>query len=343
MTSHHKFRNGSTGYGPRPLDMVRTAFDHMARGPHPVWIDGATIAGLPDQWLRIDEVRRLMLSGRATPSTGDAVWAHLVERSRAGGDAATLACLGMALPVLIGIAAQLSARFADDPRDVHAGVLDGFLTGLARVDVTQHGLLTRLRWAAFRGGLAAVREALDSPPPTNKKTRGTAVTEPSRHPDWILTCAVAEEVITGREAELIAYTRLEKHTLTALAAELGVSYKALHQVRRRAERRLADYLVEQIRDQAAAGLRVSEVEIRAIEAATITSAAARAQRATGARPPGRPTGHVATRWRDSASGVESNAEKRSSGVRAIHNPPPTTTLAQPSDRSNPTPEVPRCA
>ena len=57
----------------------------------------------------------------------------------------------VALPALTGVAARLSAPFADDPREIHAGVLYGFCAGLARVAPSSLGLAV---WPTCRLGRA---------------------------------------------------------------------------------------------------------------------------------------------------------------------------------------------
>ncbi|GAA0539173.1 hypothetical protein GCM10009533_42900 [Saccharopolyspora spinosporotrichia] len=177
------------------------------------------------------------------------MWAHVVERARAEGGAWSVACAGLALPALTSIAARLSARFAADPADIHSGVLTGFLAELAEIDLIRPLIMNRLRWAAYRGGHRVLREALDAPSPALDD--GTAplssrqVSEAAGHPDLVLARAVAEDVITSGEAELIAATRLERKPLADVAQERGIGYEALKKCRRRVEHRLAAYLREE--------------------------------------------------------------------------------------------------
>ena len=158
-----------------------------------------------------------------------AVWAHLVLRSRTDGATWTLGCVGVALPALTTIAATLTARLAGDPSDIHAAVLTGFVTELARVDLRKPRVMLRLRWAAYRAGHAALREALDAPVPAGNRCRSTEPAPAWGHPDFVLARAVAEKVITADEAELIGSTRLEAHPLATAAAQRGLSYAAAAQ------------------------------------------------------------------------------------------------------------------
>ncbi len=240
------------------LDTARSAFGFLVSGPYPLCLDGRMFPGLPSRWLRLDEVREAVLHRRCPQQVRDRVWAHLVVRSRAEGGAWTVACAGVALPALTTIAARLSARFAADPADLHSAVLAGFLAELAEIDLDAPRIMNRLRWAAFRAGHAALRDALDTPAPATGRPALTtglagAVEVQKGHPDLVLARAVADGVVTPDEADLIGATRLDGRPLTELAAERARSYPALKQQRRRAEHRLAAHL-NQPRDSTAPGI-----------------------------------------------------------------------------------------
>ncbi|GAA4888645.1 sigma-70 family RNA polymerase sigma factor [Saccharopolyspora cebuensis] len=233
--------------GEGALDTARRAFTFLTTGPHPLALDGREFSGLPPRMVGLGEVRDRLLHRQCPLALRDRVWTHLVSRSRAEGGAWTVACAGVALPALTTIAARLSARFAADPADLHSAVLAGFLAGVAEIDLDRPGIMNRLRWAAFRAGHAALREALDAPAPSTETPTGApsgdrARTAEEGHPDLVLASAVAAGVVTRQEAEVISVTRLDGHPLRRVAAERGVSYEALKKQRARAEHRLADHL-----------------------------------------------------------------------------------------------------
>ncbi len=330
MAWNHEVRRAGFGRDPMPLDAARTAFTWLVTGPDPVCIDGRLFPGLPERRLPLSEVRERLLRRRCPQATRDAVWAHLVLLSRTEGATWTVGCVGVALPALTTIAARLSARFAGDPSDIHAAVLTGFLTELDHIDLRKPRVMLRLRWAAYRAGHACVREALDAPVPLGNGFGSHPPTPPWGHPDFVLARAVADKVITAEEAELIGSTRLEGQSLAATAAQRGVSYKALEQVRRRAEHRLAAYLSQDApRDGSAAGSD-RDLEARAIDSVSITTAARQA-----APHPGGPRFGSRTGWRvaeeTSGRGVESPPVQRSSGARGGHQPPPRAPT-RPHDR-----------
>jgi hypothetical protein len=231
------------GEDPMPLDVLRTAFGLLTVGPAPLAIDGRQFAGLPARAVPLSEVRDRLLARSCPQRVRDAVWFHLIARSRERGEAWTVGCAGIALPALTRIAATLTARFAGDPRDVHAAVLAGFLAELTVVDVGRPRIMLRLRWAAYRAGHAAVRDALDAPVPSGHAFTSTAPPAPGGHPDLVLARAVDDRILTRGEAALIGSTRLEDVSLAAAAAARGAGYEATKKARQRAEQRLAAYLL----------------------------------------------------------------------------------------------------
>ncbi len=230
-----------------PLGVARTAFELLTTGPSPLGLDTSGWPGLPNRVVPLDELRSRLLSASCPAETRDLVWRQLVTRSRAEGAAWTVACVGLALPALLRVAADLSERFAGDPADVHAEILTAFLASLATLDLNRPGVMTRLRWAAYRGGHAALREALAAPMPYGDSYRSTEPPAPAGHPDLVLARAVTEAVISTVEADLIGTTRLERRRMRDWASEHGLGYEAARKVRQRAERRLVDWLRDRAR------------------------------------------------------------------------------------------------
>ncbi|MGO1053659.1 hypothetical protein [Crossiella sp. CA198] len=224
------------------LDVARDAFTWLVMGPEPISVDGRLFPRLPPRRLPLDEVRDHLLARRCTQATRDAVWAHLVLRSRISGSRWTVAAVGVALPALTSVAASLSARFPGDPADLAAEVLRGFLAALSTVDVRRPRIMLRLRWDAYRSGHDALTEALAGPIPVAPGFRSTPPHPPWGHPDLVLARAVAEEVLTPAEAELIGTTRLENVVLSDWAARHQTPLWAAYKTRKRAENRLLAYL-----------------------------------------------------------------------------------------------------
>lgn len=343
MAAGHDFPRASFERALMPLDAARTAFQWLVTGPDPVWIEGRLFPGLPHRRLPLNEVRNRLLHRRCGQVTRDAVWAHLVLRSRTEGATWTVGCVGVALPALTRITATLSARFVGDPSDIHAAVLTGFLTELERIDLRKPRVMLRLRWAAYRAGHAALREALDAPVPSGSRCRST---EPARgwgHPDFVLARAVAEKVITASEAELIGSTRLEDHPLADAARQRGVSYQAAAQARRRAEHRLATYLSDDAAREGSACGDDQGLEAHAVNLAIITTAAREPatlhQQSPSVPKPGRGSPEK------SRAGVSKQGP--GTGVQGCAGTPTLParipSAAAPVAASSQTPEVPRCA
>lgn len=225
------------------FDTARTAFAWLVTGPHPVALDGRRISGLPPRLVPLDEVGRLTVAKGCPQQTRDAVWTALVTRSRAEGGTWTVACVGLALPVLLPVAAKLTNRFRGEVHDIHAAVLTGFLEALLDVDLTRPAILVRLRWAAYRAGHRALREALDAAAPVaDLGARPPGPEHAGGHPDFVLLAAVDAGVLTAAEAALIGDTRFGELSLAEAAQARGQTYKATQQARHRAERKLAEYL-----------------------------------------------------------------------------------------------------
>ncbi|WP_246843329.1 hypothetical protein [Allokutzneria sp. NRRL B-24872] len=224
------------------MDIARDTFAWLVTGPHPVSLNGRLFPGLPPRRIPVDEVRDRLLSRGCPQATRDAVWAHLVARSRMEGATWTVVAVGVAAPALVSAAARLSHRFAGDAADVHAEVVRGFLDALATIDLRRPRIMSRLRWAAYRSGYAALADALASPTPVAPGFRSTPPHAPWGHPDLVLARAVADDVLTREEAALIGATRLEDVPVADWAAQHELGEWAVYKMRRRAEVRLVAYL-----------------------------------------------------------------------------------------------------
>ena len=228
-------RHGS----PTSLQTVAATFQALTTGPDPLSLDGEAVGhGLPSRAIRLDELRAILCHPATGRQCRDAAWRHLVEAARTQGPGWVVAAAGVALPALWKMATELAEGYRGDVADLHSAVLTGFVEGLGRIDVDRPGVITRLRWCAYRAGIKAryTREGilpmplppLESQPPP----------PPWGHPDLILFDAVAKGVLSALQAELIGRSRLENLTLKQAAAELGVGYEAARKARQRGEARL---------------------------------------------------------------------------------------------------------
>ncbi|MFD0204246.1 MULTISPECIES: hypothetical protein [Saccharothrix] len=335
-----------------PLDAARSAFEWLVAGPNPVSVDGRLFPGLPARRVPLNELRDRLLRRRCPQTLRDAAWAHLVLLARTEGGAWTVGAVGVALPALTSIAATLSAKFAGDPSDIHAAVLAGFVAELGEIDLRRPRVMLRLRWAAYRAGHTAVREALDAPVPSGHGFRSTMPPPPWGHPDFVLARAVAEHAITSTEAELIGSTRLEGVPLADAAAERNLSYQAAKKARQRAEHRLVAYLLDDTTDTPHSGPREGDVATQVADAVTITAAA---QHSTATASPSRNVTDLATRTAKKVgdrvspqgrfSGVQGCGRKPATPAHTTSSPTPPRESTQHSAQrpSGTTPGVSRCA
>jgi hypothetical protein len=262
------------------LDGIRVSWEWLCASPHPVTLDRAALGGLSNGPLPLDEVRARLLDRGCPGSVRDAVWAHLIGRSRVDGPTWTVACAGMALPMLAGVCRTLCGGRGVERDDVASGIVTGFVAALGRVELDRPGLASSLRWAAVRGGHAVLREQRRAPRPVphDQLVRalfaptgavGNAIRDegqdltgaepgpglgpsgcwestppptPGGHPDLVLAAAVQDGVLSRDEAALIGETRLEATTLAQAAARRGRTVAAVTMQRLRAEMRLVDHL-----------------------------------------------------------------------------------------------------
>jgi hypothetical protein len=153
----------------------------------------------------------------------------------------------MALPALASTVRGLAARYPGDAFDIHAEVLSGFLAALSTIELGRPRILVRLRWAAYRSGYAALTEALNAPTPLGSGFHSSPPRPPWGHPDLVLAHAVRQGVLTRTEADLIGATRLDRTPITDWASGHRTTPAAAYKARRRAERRLVNFLRDRVK------------------------------------------------------------------------------------------------
>jgi DNA-directed RNA polymerase specialized sigma24 family protein len=220
------------------LTEVDTAFRFLVCQPAPLAFDGHLVDGLPNRMLPLDELRDLLVAATVSADTRDAVWCQLIRQARDGDPTWVVATVGVAAPGLTRLAARLTAGFSKIADDIHSEILAGFLHALRTEDLAAPRIWIRLCWAAWRAGYRARRldDLLELPPdlPTGSRTPH----RPYGHPDLILGRAVAANILTPAQAELIGSTRLGDALIEQIAAECGVAGSVVRMRRKRAERRL---------------------------------------------------------------------------------------------------------
>lgn len=299
------------------LDGIRVSWEWLCAAPHPVTVDGTAIVGVPDRRIPLDELRVLLLDPATPVAVRDAAWRYLIARSRGEGATWTVACAGMAMPMLAAALRECTSRSAGDREDIASAIVTGFVGALSTVALDRTGIASALRWAALRAGLGVVRDALDTPAPRphdeliadvltgrepgsgSGSARGGArsgsgprsMPPPPRsaHPDLVLAAAVTDGVLTVAEADLIGETRLQRVSLVEVAARTGTPLGTIKMRRLRAELRLVGHLLgPDDTDPAAPEGRAPEhehaVSRTVTTTATATETATRAQRPSAAGP-----------------------------------------------------------
>jgi hypothetical protein len=110
------------------------------------------------------------------------------------------------------------------------------------VDASAGRVPARLYWAAYRAGDAYRHSVPARTDVVVPLTESAAPPKPWGHPDFVLTRAVTDGVLSGYEAELIGTTRLEDVTLDQLSTAWGLPRSTLADDRARAEDRLVTHL-----------------------------------------------------------------------------------------------------
>ncbi|SDU53503.1 sigma-70 family RNA polymerase sigma factor [Amycolatopsis keratiniphila] len=244
-------RGRGTGIEGGVFDVAAVSFEWLVTGPRPVCVNGSEIAGLPARLVPLDELGAVLVAEECAQAVRDAAWTYLITRARTERGTWTVACVGLALPVLLSVAAALTKGFRGDKHDIHAEVLTGFLQWLNEVDLDRPAILARLRWAAFRHGYLALREALDAPLLTEEldelsarsaRFRSAPPQQLGGHPEDLLMAAVRDGAITLEEAALIWDTRFGDVPIEDIGGPLGRDGWAIRKVRSRAEQRLISNL-----------------------------------------------------------------------------------------------------
>ncbi|GAA3714419.1 hypothetical protein GCM10022224_095110 [Nonomuraea antimicrobica] len=233
----------SKTFNQNALSAADSAFRLLIAGPRPLSVDGRSIGhGVPQRPIDLGELKELLLTPQAGDELKDAVWAHLVRRSRRDGPAWVIGCVGVAMPGLKNLASRTTqgcpAHVIDD---IVSEMVTNFVAQLRRIDLDRPNILPRLLLWARKGALRVRARELASIEICAETPEQVTV---STEPFMVLAEAVRCRVITPDEAKLINATRLEGQALRAYAARLGVPADRLYKRRRAAEARLARAIEE---------------------------------------------------------------------------------------------------
>ena len=225
-----------------PFDTLEETFRILSAAPHPLALDGTAIAGLPDREIPLRELRAMLLHPSVAFTVRDAAVGALVELAQAEGGRWTVGLAGVMLP---GLRRAIWPLFEACPQkldDLEAEALVALLRSLRRCRPGRPRVASWLCWRSRIAAARLLRRELAERAGPGTDPVSAAPRRPWGHPDFVLARVVAEGVICPEDGDLIAATRLEHQSLAAAARALGISYKACHQRRARAEATLAAYL-----------------------------------------------------------------------------------------------------
>lgn len=237
------------------LQQIDVAFARLVAGPEPLGIYGGEVAGLPARWIALDELRSMLLHPSTRYLTRDEAMALLVLRARSGGEDWKVGLLGVLVPGLAALAGRAAQGYPGDFEDVVAEAVSGLLDAVARVDLAEGRVASRLLGVAFTRAWAMVRHerrrrrwetaaaAQVHPQGYGDLTTATSLDQ-DRDPADVLRLAVVCGVLTAAEARLIARTRLDGIPLMDVAVGQRITHAAVRQRRSRAERRLVGWIAE---------------------------------------------------------------------------------------------------
>ncbi|MEO3798333.1 hypothetical protein ABGB14_49765 [Nonomuraea sp. B10E15] len=230
-------------YNENAMSAAEKAFTLLITGPRPLSLEGHSIGhGMPQRLLDLGELKDLLLTPQASDELKDAVWAHLVRRSRSDGPAWVIGCVGVAMPGLKNLASRTThgcPKHVVD--DIVSEMVTNFVAQLRRIDLDRPNILPRLLLWAKKGALQVRARELASIEICADIPEQAAL---DSEPFMVLAEAVRCRVITPDEAKLINATRLEGQALRAYAGRLGVPADRLYKRRRTAETRLARAIEE---------------------------------------------------------------------------------------------------
>lgn len=236
------------------LDVLGDAFDVLTQDPGALALPGRLIPGLPARRMLLDEIGDRLRHHATSTATRDAIWAQVILRARHNDDPCwRVGAAGLALPDLVDLTREVATRYRVGRAEVAGDVLAGFLAALDRVDPNRQRITTWLQDTAHRAAIAAL-PSLVAPAAVGGDALGSVREDRSRasqpppvpyqHRDLVLIRAVADDVLSPTDADLIGATRIDGVSVQAWAEDNGLNPWTARQRRRRAELKVIGYLCD---------------------------------------------------------------------------------------------------
>lgn len=198
---------------------------------------------------------RVELQRREEDSEPDGdLWTAIARLARSGGAQGQtwqlLAC-GLAIASLREADRAVRAENASERHDIHADLIEAFLTGLCKIDPGTPGLSRVLAVSARRHAQrqhdARVKRVPKPKKPGRPQHQPKLAPGRPRDTEEALQALADRFTTAGREldpvgVELIARTVLDRENLAAVAARIGLSTAAAYKRRQRTENRIAQAL-----------------------------------------------------------------------------------------------------
>ncbi|MFD9817529.1 hypothetical protein [Streptomyces violascens] len=234
-----------------PLDQVESTFLSLAAGASPLSVPVALSADSDVvSALSVARIRARMVHPSCTEQARAGVWSEVLRRRALFGEPWGTVAVGLTLPALRRTLSRLPRLAEVEACELEQEVLAAVTAELTllTMDEPQAGLRLvragdraahRLLYAAQRTrrieAVALDENAVPQPLPARGMAEVFAVLER----------ATRAGVLTEKEAELIALTRLERQVMAKAASTVGMSVRAAFRHRASAERRLAVALAAQ--------------------------------------------------------------------------------------------------
>nr|MDA8267582.1 sigma factor [Actinomycetota bacterium] len=190
----------------------------------------------------LGELKSRLLHPSTPFAIRDAIVGELVARAQAEGGRWSVGLAGVLLPGLRRAVWALTQACPEKADEIEAEALAAFLAAVARATPGRARLASWLCWLARTGAARLLRAELAERAGPGAEPVSAAPPRPWGHPDIVLARAVAADVVSATDAELIATTRLEGANLAAIAEDLGLDYETCRMRRSRAEVKLRDHL-----------------------------------------------------------------------------------------------------
>lgn len=225
---------------PSPISLIHHALEDLGTRLHPKDLN----ISIPDGERTTDLIWLAARMPHLEQDFADQVWNAVIECVRTQGAEWVTVGVGLAVKPIRSVVNRLSRNlpFPSLREELEAELIAAWIALLHEVDTDRPNILGRMWAEAYKVGQRwRYRTERDF-----HQLVGTVSYISQRaeggHPEVALAEAVAQEVLTQFDAELIAATRLEPYSLHEVAQMMQLSYSTAKRRRRQAERAVTRWL-----------------------------------------------------------------------------------------------------